>query len=165
MHAVNPVGIPGLRLLQRAQEHFVQPQGVGSVFLDDLIGIDHVIHRLGHFFDGPATNVFAVFQNKLGIFVVGTPVAKTLQIKHVVVYNVYIHVNGSVFVLVFEIVGNKSVAVFDSVHKIGAALNHTLVNELLERFIFTYHPQIVQKFIPETAVQQVSGGVFRTPDV
>ena len=39
-------GVPGLALLQRAQAHLVEPEGVGAVGGVHLVGADHVLQRL-----------------------------------------------------------------------------------------------------------------------
>ena len=45
-NAVNPIGIPRLRKLNRAKEHLVHPEGVGAETLNDHVGVDNVEHRL-----------------------------------------------------------------------------------------------------------------------
>ena len=40
--------LPWLHLFERAHEHLIKSQRVGSVFLHDIVGIDHVASGLGH---------------------------------------------------------------------------------------------------------------------
>ena len=49
--AGNAFGIPGFDLIERAHEHLVEAEGVGAVFSHDVVGIDDVAPRFGHFFD------------------------------------------------------------------------------------------------------------------
>ena len=41
-------GIPRLDRLQRPHEHLVQAHAVRAVLADDIVGIDHILQRLGH---------------------------------------------------------------------------------------------------------------------
>ena len=83
MAAVDAVGVPGLRLLHGTEEHLVEAQRVGTVFLDNHVGVDHVEHRLRHLLDGPAADVLAVFEHKLGVGVLGAPSLEGLDVEHV----------------------------------------------------------------------------------
>ena len=136
VHAVDTVGIPRLALFDRSEEHFIEAQRIGSVTLYDVVGIDDVVHRFRHFFYGPAADVTAIFEYELGIFIVGPPVTESLDVENIVAYDVYIYVYGSRFVLTFEIVRDERIGVFDTVHKVGTTLYHTLIDELFERFVF-----------------------------
>lgn len=44
--------IPGFAGFEGAHVHFVKPEGVGAVLMDDGVGVDDVSQRLGHFLDG-----------------------------------------------------------------------------------------------------------------
>ena len=48
----------------------------------------------------------------------------------------------------------------DTINETCTALNHTLVNHLLERLIFASHAEVEQEFIPEAAVDKVACSVF-----
>ena len=65
--AVDTIGIPRLRLLHRTKEHFIQTERVGTVFLDNHVGIHHVEHRFRHLLDGPAAFVLGVGCRVLGV--------------------------------------------------------------------------------------------------
>ena len=62
----------------------------------------------------------------------------------------------------FEIIADKSVCIFDSIHKIASALNHSLVNEFSERLFLTHNACVKQKLIPEAAINKVTCGMFGT---
>ena len=49
--ALDAIGVPRLALLQGAEEHLVEAQGVGAVLRDDVVGVHHVVLRLGHLLD------------------------------------------------------------------------------------------------------------------
>ena len=44
-------GVPGLRRLERAHVHLVEPEGVGAVLGDHVVGVDDVAERLRHLGD------------------------------------------------------------------------------------------------------------------
>ena len=48
-NALDPLHLPGFHLFERAHEHFIEAQCVGTVFFDDVVGVDHVAAGLGHF--------------------------------------------------------------------------------------------------------------------
>ena len=134
MHAVNAVRIPWLRLLNRTKEHFIQTQCIRAILLDNHIWIHHVEHRLRHLLDCPTTNVLAILQDEFGVVIFRTPCLKCLDIQHIVRYDIYIHVERRHVILIFQIIRNKSIRVFDAINKVRTPLNHTLVNQLLEWF-------------------------------
>ncbi len=49
VNAFDAFGAPGFHHFERAHEHFVQAEGVGTVVLQDFVGIDNVLAGLGHF--------------------------------------------------------------------------------------------------------------------
>ena len=53
----------------------------------------------------------------------------------------------------------------DTIHEVGAALYHTLVDKFLERLFLAAHTVVVEELIPETGVDKVTGGMLRTADV
>ena len=52
VYTVNSLGIPGFSLLDGAQEHLVQTQGVCPIRIANLVRIHHIVHALGHLFNG-----------------------------------------------------------------------------------------------------------------
>ena len=64
------------------------------------------------------------------------------------------------FVLVFQVQGYEFVRAVDTIYEVGTSLDHTLVDQFLKRFLFTNDPQVKQKFVPETTIDQVSGSMF-----
>ena len=96
---IDAVGVPGFGLFQRAEEHFVQTQCVGTEVLDDGVGVYDVVHRLTHLFYCPSADVLAVLQNEFCVVVLGTPCAEGFDVKLVVLDDVYIHVQGCHVVL------------------------------------------------------------------
>ena len=53
----------------------------------------------------------------------------------------------------------------DTIHEVGAALYHTLVDKFLERLFLAAHAVVVEELIPETGVDKVTGGMLRTGDL
>ena len=102
MYTVNTVGIPRLGLLYRTQEHFIHTQGIGSVFLNNHIRVYYVVHGLTHLFNRPSANIFAVFQNKFGIVVFGTPVLEGFHVEHIIGNDVDIHMKRSHVILILQ---------------------------------------------------------------
>ena len=47
-NALDALHAPGFHLFERAHEHFVEAQRVGSVFVDDVVRVHHVAAGLGH---------------------------------------------------------------------------------------------------------------------
>ena len=92
MTTVDAVCIPRLRLLQRTEEHFVKTQGVGTEILDNGIGIDNIVHRFAHLLHSPTADVFAIFENKFCIVILGTPCTESLNVELVILDNVNIDV-------------------------------------------------------------------------
>ena len=165
VYTVDTLGIPGFCLLDRAQEHLVQTQGICPIRIANLVRIHHIVHALGHLFNGPAADVLAVFQHKFRIFVVRTPGAEGLDIQFVVVHNVHIHMHGDGLVLVLEARAHELVGAGNQVHKVGASLDHALVDELAEGFVLAHITQVIEEFVPETAVDEVAGGMLRTAHI
>ena len=48
-HALYAVGVPRLLVFERAEEHFVEAQGVRAVAGDYVVGIDDIAAALAHF--------------------------------------------------------------------------------------------------------------------
>ena len=68
---------------------------------------------------------------------------------------------GSV-VFVFQVQGYERVGIFDAIHKVASSLNHALVHQFLERFFYGGNAEVVEELVPETGINQVAGGMFRT---
>ena len=167
MTTINSVGVPRLTLLHRTKEHLVKTQCIGSVVLNDEVGIDHVVHTLRHLFDSPTAHILVVFEYKFGILIFGSPCAEGVNVQHVAMYDVHIHVYGGNLVLVFQSQRHKERSLIAlafgplyTINEVASALNHTLVNQLLERFIIYGHAQIEEELVPEATIYKVSCGVF-----
>ena len=162
MYTVYTVGIPWLRQFNRAEEHFVHTQCICSEAVYNHIGVNHVIHRLTHLFDSPSANVFSIFQYEFGCVIFRTPVLESLNIENIVLHNVYVYVDRSNIVLVFQAKRNKCIGIFNTINKVTATLNHTLVNQFLEWLFFYACAHIEQELVPEARVDKMSGSVFCT---
>ena len=103
VYTVDTIRIPRFGLFYRAEEHFVHTKCVRTVFLDNHIRVDNVEHGLAHLFNRPSADVFSVFENELCRLVFGTPCLECFQIQYVVGYDVYVYVDRSNFVLVFQV--------------------------------------------------------------
>ena len=68
-------------------------------------------------------------------------------------------------VLVLEAIGHELVGILDPVHELALSLDHALVDELLERFGLANVAQVIEELVPETGVDEVTGGVLGTTDV
>ena len=101
VHAVNTLGVPGLALLHRAEEHLIKTQGIGAIGVADEVGVDHIVHRLAHLFDSPAADVLAVLEDEAGVVVLGPPLFESLGVEPVVAHqrDVYVDLGGLVIVL------------------------------------------------------------------
>ena len=49
INALDAFGAPGLHHLQRPHEHLVEAEGVGAILGENIVGVDDVAARLGHF--------------------------------------------------------------------------------------------------------------------
>ena len=79
--------------------------------------------------------------------------------------DVHIDVNGGHIVLVFQAETDEGVGVFDSIDKVGASLNHSLVHEFGERFFLAADAEVKEELVPEAAVDEVPRGVLGASDV
>ena len=165
VYTVNTIGVPRLGLLDRAQEHLIETQGVGSIFLDNHIGVDHVEHRLRHLFDCPSADVLAILQDELRIVILRSPLFEGIHVEHVIADNIDIHMDRSHLIILLEVVGDKGVGAVDAIDEVRSSLDHTLVDELLKGLLLTNNAQIKEELVPETAVNQVTGSVLRTSNV
>ena len=163
--SVYSVRIPRLGLFQRSEEHLVHTQSIGAVTFDDIVGINDVEHRLRHFFDRPSADILPVFENKLRIGELRPPCAESVNVENVVADYVHVHMQFLSFVTVLESVRNELVRADDPVNEIRTSLNHTLIDEFLERFRLADVSEIVQEHIPEPRIHEVACSVFDTSDV
>src|SRR3712207_9577997 len=53
----------------------------------------------------------------------------------------------------------------DTVNEVGTALDHTLVDELLEGFLLATYATIEQELVPKATIDKVSRGMFGSSDV
>ena len=103
VNTVNTIGIPRFGLFYRTEEHFVHTQRVGTVFLNNHIRIDYVVHGFTHLLYRPSADIFSIFQDKLSIVILRTPCFESFYIQNIVGYNIHIHMQRSGFVLVFQV--------------------------------------------------------------
>ena len=162
VHTVDSLGVPRLALLQRAQEHFVEAESVGSVGVAYIVRIHHVEHRLAHLLHCTAADVFPVLKYELRVSIFRHPFFESLRVETVVVHQAYVRVDFCGLVLVFQSEGNEGVGAYDAVHEAGATLDHTLVDKLAERLLLADIAQVVEELVPETGVDEVAGGVLCT---
>ena len=162
---VDTVGIPRLRLLYGTEEHLVHAQGVGTVLFYDHVGVDDVEHRLRHLLHSPSADVLAVFEDKLGIVVLGAPSLEGFDIEHIVGYDVHIHVDGCHVVVLLEVQRHEGVGILDAVYEVASALYHTLVDELLEGLVVLAITEVVEELVPETRVDEVTRSMLATTHV
>ena len=80
-------------------------------------------------------------------------------------HDVHVHVDLRGVILVFQAAGNEGIGTLDTIDKVGAALDHALVDQLLERLLLAHVTAVVEELVPETGVDQVAGRVLRTADI
>ena len=160
--------IPRLRLLDGAEEHLVETQCVSTVVLADVIGIDHVVLRLGHLLDSLADDVLSVLvQDELCIAELCCPLADFLHIQHIAadhadvgiygiglsaLIEIEILLLGIVILLLQEVEAHELVGTTQTIDKARPTLDHPLVDELLEGLFLLADTQVEEELIPETAV-------------
>ena len=164
-NAFYAVGVPRFGHFHRSQEHLIHTQRVRTVFLHQIIGILHVVFRLGHLLDFPAANILTVFKDKFGIFEIRHPVFERLNIEDIIMYYIDIHVDRRGFVLFAEVERHELISTNNAINEVGATLNHTLVDKFLEGFVFAADAEVKEEFVPEAGVDEVACAVFRTADV
>ena len=72
---------------------------------------------------------------------------------------------GDLFIVLAQVVADEhrfvgSAELAHTIDKVAAPLDHALVDELLERLFLAAHAIVMEELIPETAVDQVAGGVL-----
>ena len=152
-------------MLQRAEEHLIETKRIGTILIDDHIRVHYVEHGFGHLLDRPTADILTVLEDKLRVVVFRAPLLEGLQVENIVGDNVYVHVNRCYLVLVSQIVRDESIGILDAVNKVRAALDHTLVDQFLERLLLAYQTEVEQELVPETAIDQVARSVLRTADI
>ena len=169
---VDSVRVPWLRLLHRTQEHFVQTQRVGTEALHNHVGIHHVEHGFRHLLNRPATHILAVLQHKLGVAVFRSPSLESFCVEHVVLNDVHVHMDwGHVFVVLSQAERHENRMSFlvsglvVAIDEVRTSLDHTLVDQLLERLFLHAVTIVVEELVPEPAVNQVAGGMLRSAHI
>ena len=128
MYAVDTISVPRLTLLKRTKEHLVQTERVGTIALDDHIGVDDIVHRLTHLLDGPSADVLAILEDEVSRSVLGAPSTESFKIELIVVDDIHIHMDRGRVVLILEAEGDEGIRVLDAVDEVGAALDHPLID-------------------------------------
>ena len=169
MATVDAVGVPWFRLLDRTKEHLVEAKRVGTVFLNNHVGVDNIEHRLRHLFYCPSADVLPVFEYEFRILVFRSPSLERLDVELVVVDDVHIDVDRCNLIVALKSEGNEGWMVLaflvDTIDEVGAALYHSLVNEFLEWLVGARVAAVVKEFVPEARVYEVTGSVLGTTDV
>ena len=83
-------------------------------------------------------------------------------------HDVYIYMDGSGLILVFQTEGNEygsciMMIVVDTIYKVGTTLYHALIDEFLIGFFLAAYAVVMEKLIPESRIDQVSRGMLRSP--
>ena len=68
-------------------------------------------------------------------------------------------------VLVFQTGRNIRVGSHHAIDKIRPPLNHPLVYQLLERLRLTHHTEVIEEHVPETRINQMPRGMFRSSQI
>ena len=165
MHTVDTIGVPRLALLKRTEEHLIQTERVGTIALDDHIGVDDIVHRLTHLLDGPSADVLTILKDEVSRSVLGAPSTKGFEIELVVVDDIHIHVDGGRVVLILEAEGDEGIRVLDAVDEVGATLDHPLIDQLAEGLVLDDEAEVIDELIPEAAIDEVTGSMLCTSDI
>ena len=96
--AFDALRIPRLGLLQRTEEHLIETQRVGTIFLHKVIGVLHVVFRFRHLLDFIAANVdviaiLVLLKKEDSVFQIVAPIAESVRVKDVVAYHVDVDMN------------------------------------------------------------------------
>lgn len=78
-------------------------QCVGIVFFDNYIWIDYVVYGFIYFFYCLFVDIFFIFQDKFSIVIFRMLCFESFYIQNIVGYNIYIYMQWSGFVLVFQV--------------------------------------------------------------
>ena len=165
VHAVDALRIPWLGLLDRTEEHLIKPQSISTIRITDIIRIDDIVHRLAHLLDSPSADVLAVFEHKLSIGKLRSPLSECVNVKTVVLHDIDIDVNLSRLILVPEACGNELVGSHDTIYEIRTPLDHTLVHKFSERLILAYITHVIEELVPEAGVDEMACSMLSTTDI
>ena len=110
-------------------------------------------------------DIAAVLKHEFGVGEFGTPGAEGIEVEHVVAYHVDVDADGSGVVLLFQTGADEGVRVLYAVYEARAALDHALIDQLVERLVIDHFAVVVEEFVPETAVDEMACGVFAAADV
>ena len=94
-----------------------------------------------------------------------TPRLEFLNIEHVVANDVHVDVQRSHVVAVLQAQRHKGVGVLDAINEVASALNHALVYEFAEWFFLHAIAVVLKEFVPESAVDEVTGCVLGAADI
>ena len=160
--SIDTCGVPRLRLLDRAEEHLIKTQRVGAVTLADVVGIDHIVFRLRHLLNGGSSDELAVsIADYLHILELGSPLVELFDIHFQTIDEVHVHMYGIAFTIFSsDVSADILLGALQTQGKTAAALNHTLVDELLERFLTLHYAPVLEELVPETAVDEVTCSVL-----
>mmetsp|Transcript_10010 Transcript_10010/g.33365 ORF Transcript_10010/g.33365 Transcript_10010/m.33365 type:complete len:313 (-) Transcript_10010:1839-2777(-) len=164
VHALHPVGVPGLHLLQRAHEHEVETEGVCSDVGDDVIRVDHVAPALGHL-DSPAEDA------DLGLVLEDKRFSLLDQLA--LVDTASLHLRSCLLVLrpllpilVHFLSRDSLVRPCLVEHRVlDGAEDQPLVHQSLEGLLSVYDPAVVEDLVPEPGVQQMKHGMLGPSEV
>src|SRR5690554_7912417 len=80
-------------------------------------------------------------------------------------HDIHIHMDGRDVVLILQVERHEGIGSLYPVDKVAPALDHPLVHQLLKGLFLARHAQVVQEFVPEATIHQMSGGVLGTSNV
>ena len=163
--AVDAVRIPRLGLLQGAEEHLIEAKRVGAILLDDRVRIDDVVHRLRHLLHRPSAEVSPILEHELSVAILRIPSAEGVQIEDVVADDVHIHVDRRHVIVALQAVRHEAVRAHDAIDEVRSALDHALVDQLVEGLFLARGANVEEELVPEAAIDQVTRGMLRAADV
>ena len=141
MHAVDAVRVPRFRLFERAEEHLVHAQCVGAVVIDDVVGSTTLNIDFDIFSIAQPQTYLPSSRMELRILDSGAMRGR-VEIEYVVAHDVHIDVDLLGFVLVFQSERYEFVGADHAIDEIRTALDHTLIDEFLERLRFADISQV-----------------------
>src|SRR5690606_31517307 len=163
MNTCNTRCIPWLGLLQRPKEHFIHTQSIGTILLNNVVRIYHIVLGFRHFFNLATHYKFSVFGYKFGSSQIISPKFESINIQLIrSIYHIHIHMNRHRFVILLKSFRNKFIFTFHAISKGRSSQNHPLVDQLFERLILRNNTLIFQKLMPKTSVQKVTCSMFAT---
>ena len=118
VYAVDALGIPRLRLLERSEEHLVKTKCISTVSVADEVRIDYVEHRLRHLLDCPSADVLAILEDELCIRIVRHPSLERLKVETVVADDVHVNVDLSSLILILETERYECICTDDTIYEV-----------------------------------------------